>query len=68
MQLLYFMPFNILTLSIVFVSQPCGHLFHGACVKGSIQNAVGGAPCCPIDGQTMISCILAVPENGSANE
>jgi hypothetical protein len=48
--------------------RPCGCLFHGACVKGSIQNAVGGAPSCPIDGQTMISCILAVPENGSSNE
>jgi len=42
--------------------RPCGHLFHGTCVKGSMQNSSGGSPCCPIDGEPMISCILLVPE------
>jgi len=40
--------------------RPCGHMFHGKCLKPSIQNAVG-APRCPIDGTIMVSAVLAVP-------
>mmetsp|Transcript_3425 Transcript_3425/g.6450 ORF Transcript_3425/g.6450 Transcript_3425/m.6450 type:complete len:223 (+) Transcript_3425:1-669(+) len=46
--------------------RPCGHLFHGNCVKTSIQNAIG-APRCPIDNITMVSAILAVPTVDNAN-
>jgi hypothetical protein len=46
--------------------RPCGHLFHGNCVKNSIQNAIG-APRCPIDNITMVSAILAVPTDDNAN-
>lgn len=46
--------------------RPCGHLFHGNCVKNSIQNAIG-APRCPIDNITMVSAILAVPTADNAN-
>lgn len=46
--------------------RPCGHLFHGNCVKNSIQNAIG-APRCPIDNITMVSAILAVPTVDNAN-
>lgn len=40
--------------------RPCGHMFHGRCLKPSIQNAIG-APQCPIDKMTMLSAVLAVP-------
>eukprot|EP00553_Chaetoceros_curvisetus_P002587 CAMPEP_0204618786 /NCGR_PEP_ID=MMETSP0717-20131115/5325_1 /ASSEMBLY_ACC=CAM_ASM_000666 /TAXON_ID=230516 /ORGANISM="Chaetoceros curvisetus" /LENGTH=304 /DNA_ID=CAMNT_0051632611 /DNA_START=164 /DNA_END=1078 /DNA_ORIENTATION=- len=40
--------------------RPCGCMFHGRCLKPSIQNAVG-APQCPIDKTTMLSAVLAVP-------
>jgi len=40
--------------------RPCGHMFHGRCLKPSLQNAMG-PPCCPIDGIPMQSAVLAVP-------
>lgn len=40
--------------------RPCGHMFHGRCLKPSLQNAVG-APVCPIDNVPMGSAVLAVP-------
>jgi len=40
--------------------RPCGHMFHGRCLKPSLQNAVG-PPKCPIDGILMQSAVLAVP-------
>jgi len=46
--------------------RPCGHMFHGKCLKPSIQNAVG-APQCPIDRMTMLSAVVAVPTDENAN-
>jgi len=40
--------------------RPCGHMFHGRCLKPSLQNAMG-PPTCPIDGVPMQSAVLAVP-------
>jgi len=40
--------------------RPCGHMFHGRCLKPSLQNAMG-PPTCPIDGIPMQSAVLAVP-------
>lgn len=40
--------------------RPCGHMFHGRCLKPSLKNAVG-PPQCPIDHITMQSAVLAVP-------
>jgi len=40
--------------------RPCGHMFHGRCLKPSLQNAVG-PPKCPIDHINMQSAVLAVP-------
>lgn len=40
--------------------RPCGHMFHGRCLKPTLQKAVG-PPQCPIDGITMQSAVLAVP-------
>jgi len=40
--------------------RPCGHMFHGRCLKPTLQNAVG-PPCCPIDNIPMHSAVLAVP-------
>lgn len=40
--------------------RPCGHMFHGRCLKPSLQTAVG-PPCCPIDQIQMQSVVLAVP-------
>ena len=39
---------------------PCGHMFHGRCLKPSLQNALG-PPTCPIDSIPMQSAVLAVP-------
>jgi len=46
--------------------RPCGHMFHGRCLKPSLKNAQG-PPQCPIDGITMQSAVLALPtdENGT---
>mmetsp|Transcript_8141 Transcript_8141/g.17634 ORF Transcript_8141/g.17634 Transcript_8141/m.17634 type:complete len:729 (+) Transcript_8141:147-2333(+) len=41
--------------------RPCGHMFHGRCLKPSLQNAVG-PPKCPIDHIVMQSAVLAIPE------
>jgi len=46
--------------------RPCGHMFHGRCLKPSMQNAVG-APQCPIDKITMLSAVLAVPTDDNKN-
>lgn len=40
--------------------RPCGHMFHGRCLKPSLQNATG-PPKCPICQTSMQSAILAVP-------
>ena len=40
--------------------RPCGHMFHGRCLKPSLQNAVG-PPKCPFCNTPMQSAILAVP-------
>jgi len=40
--------------------RPCGHMFHGRCLKPSLQQAMG-PPKCPIDHITMQSAVLAVP-------
>jgi len=40
--------------------RPCGHMFHGRCLKPSLQSAVG-PPKCPICNITMQSAVLAVP-------
>jgi len=40
--------------------RPCGHMFHGRCLKPSLQNAIG-PPTCPIDNIPMQSAVLAVP-------
>ena len=40
--------------------RPCGHMFHGRCLKPSLSNAVG-PPKCPIDHTPMQSAVLAVP-------
>ncbi len=49
--------------------RPCGHMFHGRCLKPSLQN-VAGPPLCPICNTSMQSAILAVPsaatDGGSA--
>jgi hypothetical protein len=40
--------------------RPCGHMFHGRCLKPSLQKALG-APKCPCDGIAMQSAVLAIP-------
>lgn len=40
--------------------RPCGHMFHGRCLKPSLQNALG-PPQCPIDHIAMQSAVLAIP-------
>lgn len=40
--------------------RPCGHMFHGRCLKPSLQNTMG-PPKCPICNTSMQSAILAVP-------
>ncbi len=40
--------------------RPCGHMFHGRCLKPSLQNAIG-PPKCPICSTPMQSAILALP-------
>lgn len=40
--------------------RPCGHMFHGKCLKPSLQTAMG-PPRCPIDNIPMHSAVLAVP-------
>mmetsp|Transcript_6138 Transcript_6138/g.13250 ORF Transcript_6138/g.13250 Transcript_6138/m.13250 type:complete len:220 (+) Transcript_6138:2170-2829(+) len=44
--------------------RPCGHMFHGPCLKPSLQNAVG-PPCCPIDNIPMLSAVLAIPTDNA---
>lgn len=46
--------------------RPCGHMFHGRCLKPSLQNAVG-PPQCPIDHIAMQSAVLAVPTDDNAS-
>uniref|UniRef100_A0A7S1BZB4 Homeobox domain-containing protein n=1 Tax=Corethron hystrix TaxID=216773 RepID=A0A7S1BZB4_9STRA len=46
--------------------RPCGHMFHGPCLKPSLQNAVG-PPCCPIDNIPMLSAVLAIPTDNVSN-
>lgn len=48
------------TVSVDTQLRPCGHMFHGRCLKPSLQNAVG-PPKCPMCGTSMQSAILAVP-------
>jgi hypothetical protein len=44
--------------------RPCGHMFHGRCLKPSLQNALG-PPQCPIDHIAMQSAVLAIPTQES---
>eukprot|EP00571_Detonula_confervacea_P005418 CAMPEP_0172314614 /NCGR_PEP_ID=MMETSP1058-20130122/22930_1 /TAXON_ID=83371 /ORGANISM="Detonula confervacea, Strain CCMP 353" /LENGTH=760 /DNA_ID=CAMNT_0013028521 /DNA_START=301 /DNA_END=2583 /DNA_ORIENTATION=- len=46
--------------------RPCGHMFHGRCLKPSLQNALG-PPKCPLCNTSMQSAILAVPSKTSDN-
>lgn len=46
--------------------RPCGHMFHGRCLKPSLQNATG-PPKCPLCHTSMQSAILAVP-SGSGTD
>jgi len=46
--------------------RPCGHMFHGRCLKPSLQNATG-PPKCPICHTPMQSAILAVPSGTAAS-
>jgi hypothetical protein len=48
------------TVSVDTQLRPCGHMFHGRCLKPSLQNTVG-PPKCPLCGTSMQSAILAVP-------
>mmetsp|Transcript_13720 Transcript_13720/g.31305 ORF Transcript_13720/g.31305 Transcript_13720/m.31305 type:complete len:716 (-) Transcript_13720:160-2307(-) len=42
--------------------RPCGHMFHGSCLKPSLQqNGAACPPKCPICGTPMQSAILAIP-------
>jgi len=45
--------------------RPCGHMFHGRCLKPSLQSAMG-PPKCPIDHIPMQSAVLAVPTDEKA--
>ena len=47
--------------------RPCGHMFHGRCLKPSLQTA-SGPPKCPICGVHMQSAILAVPSVASSSD
>jgi len=47
--------------------RPCGHMFHGRCLKPSLQTA-SGPPQCPICSTPMQSAILAVPSASSGGE
>lgn len=44
---------------------PCGHMFHGRCLKPSLQHAMG-PPKCPVDHTPMQSAVLAVPTASNA--
>lgn len=46
--------------------RPCGCMFHGRCLKPSLQNAVG-TPRCPIDNVLMQSAVLAIPTDENSN-
>ncbi|KAL7455830.1 hypothetical protein ACHAWC_007354 [Mediolabrus comicus] len=47
--------------------RPCGHMFHGRCLKPSLQTA-SGPPKCPLCGTHMQSAILAVPSVASSSD
>lgn len=47
--------------------RPCGHMFHGRCLKPSLQTA-SGPPQCPICSTPMQSAILAVPSAVSSGD
>eukprot|EP00573_Skeletonema_grethae_P006541 CAMPEP_0201699700 /NCGR_PEP_ID=MMETSP0578-20130828/25119_1 /ASSEMBLY_ACC=CAM_ASM_000663 /TAXON_ID=267565 /ORGANISM="Skeletonema grethea, Strain CCMP 1804" /LENGTH=612 /DNA_ID=CAMNT_0048186533 /DNA_START=214 /DNA_END=2052 /DNA_ORIENTATION=- len=47
--------------------RPCGHMFHGRCLKPSLQTS-SGPPQCPICSTPMQSAILAVPSASSGGE
>jgi len=51
------------TVSVDTQLRPCGHMFHGRCLKPSLQNTVG-PPKCPMCDTSMQSAILAVPTAG----
>ena len=38
--------------------RPCGHLFHGRCIKPWLLAAMG-TPCCPVCSVPIVSCVLA---------
>lgn len=45
--------------------RPCGCMFHGRCLKPSLQNAMA-PPKCPIDNIIMQSAVLAVPTDDNS--
>lgn len=46
--------------------RPCGHMFHGRCLKPSLTRGEEiGPPQCPIDHITMQSAVLAIPTDES---
>jgi len=40
--------------------RPCGHLFHGHCLKPWVQECAG-TPLCPVCNVPISSCVLAIP-------
>ncbi len=46
--------------------RPCGCMFHGRCLKPSLQNAMA-PPKCPIDNIIMQSAVLAVPTDENSH-
>ena len=55
------------TVSVDTQLRPCGHMFHGRCLKPSLQNTMG-PPKCPMCGTSMQSAILAVPTAAPVEE
>lgn len=53
------------TLNVDTQLRPCGHMYHGRCLKPSLQNT-GMPPQCPICSTSMQSAILAVPSGPGA--
>lgn len=49
--------------------RPCGHMFHGRCLKPSLTKGEEmGPPQCPIDHITMQSAVLAIPTDESLSK
>ncbi|TFJ81590.1 hypothetical protein NSK_006841 [Nannochloropsis salina CCMP1776] len=48
------------TLSVDTQLRPCGHLFHGNCLKPWLQKSPS-PPACPVCRESIASCVLAIP-------